>query len=325
MIAIDFTKIQDLNCGLGQFSYHLMKEFEQDAAEFEFIINNKKSKIKKNIILVHATHQDSNIFSLIKKYLYVITIHDLNGFHEKKNIRKFFYFIKIQLKILLSSGISYISYATKKDVQKHFYIRSKTLQAVIYNGVNPPRSLAVVPVKNIPLPYFLFIGTIHPKKNLEVLIEMMSYLPDYFLILAGVRISPYTKKLDQLIEKFNLKNRVILTGPVDENTKEYLFQNARAFLFPSLFEGFGLPILESMFRKVPVFCSNISVFQELGKDYVEYFKNFNPSDMADQLSHLSEKYSTQRLEQAQIYAQSFSWQESARRYREFYRNILNRR
>lgn len=327
MIVIDLTKIADPYCGLGQFCAYLLAELRKLNNPNIIFLTEKEYSLKNlKCHYYHSVHQDAPMpnpfyYFLWKKIKYVLTIHDLNGLHEKKHLKKIFYFIKLQWKILWASGLGFISNASQEDTVRHFYIRKSTKQAIIYNGTNTPRPNNSNKTLNLPNNnYYFFLGTLHPKKNLEVLLPMMCQptLINTTLVLAGIQIQPYTNKLLQLAQKLNLTHRILFLGPIDENQKEILFTHplCLGMVNPSLWEGFGLPILEAMHRKTPIYCSNISVYKEIGQDYVEYFEDFSPVSMAQQLSKVISK---DKLEKAYHFSQQFSWEKTAQQYCNFYK------
>ncbi|MCK4635679.1 MAG: glycosyltransferase family 4 protein [Candidatus Moranbacteria bacterium] len=130
---------------------------------------------------------------------------------------------------------------------------------------------------NLPEKYILALGTMQPRKNIPFLVKSYSKiykkLDDVKLVLVGKKAHNFDMEIEKLIEKSDddFKKNVIFTGYVDENDKAFVFAGAEIFAYPSLYEGFGIPPLESIHCGTPVVASNISVHAEIFKDAVKYF------------------------------------------------------
>ena len=126
--------------------------------------------------------------------------------------------------------------------------------------------------------YLLHIGSFEKRKDLITLVKAFKLVKDdsLKLVLAGAQIinggSEVLDEIKTFIFQNKLENKVILAGYVSKEEASLLYKNARIYVFPSLDEGFGIPILEALSFSIPVICSDIDVFKEVGGDYVEYFK-----------------------------------------------------
>lgn len=179
---------------------------------------------------------------------------------------------------MISDKIITISQTTKNDLIK-FYGAKEDKIKVIYLGYDAPKGgkesfndvkWEVIEEKfKINKPFLLFIGRVEKKKNIANLIkafyEVLSTGADLQLVLAGTKSKDY-EEIDELIARYNLKERVLLTGYVKEEEKEYLLHHAKLFVFLSRYEGFGIPMLEAFYAGLPVVASDIPVFQELYSD-----------------------------------------------------------
>ncbi len=150
---------------------------------------------------------------------------------------------------------------------------------VIHLGANTTRN----PISSAPnaAPYFLVIGTIEPRKNHSLLLDVWDQLIEKFgerapkLYIVGGRGWMNEKLFNRLDSSPHFKNIVVETGYVSDAKLAELLQNARALLFPSFVEGFGFPLVDAMAAGVPVICSDIPVFKELGKSYPSYLDSQN--------------------------------------------------
>ena len=129
-----------------------------------------------------------------------------------------------------------------------------------------------------PKNYLLHIGSFEKRKDLITLVKAFRLVddPNLKLVLAGAQIingnSEVLNEIKTFIVQNKLEDKVILAGYVSKEEASILYKNARIYVFPSLDEGFGIPILEALSFSLPVICSEIDVFKEVGGEYVEYFK-----------------------------------------------------
>lgn len=167
------------------------------------------------------------------------------------------------------------SKATRSDLQKYYSIEAEKI-SVVYPGIDPllrpivvnDSLLAVQNKYGLSPPYLLYIGTLQPRKNLSRLID--AYLAsklNHQLVLAGRvgwRSKDLLKKIENLQE--NEKRRILLPGYIAEEDKAALISGATALLYPSLYEGFGFPVLEANACGTPVLCANTSSLPEITDD-----------------------------------------------------------
>jgi len=198
----------------------------------------------------------------------IVTITDLGylKFPEqllKKDLLQLKLWTAYSLKV--ADHIIAISEFTKQDILDNYQI-DKSKISVIYPGYD--RSVFNVSLKkggaklvlrkyNISTPYLLFLGALKPSKNVERLIEAFNQLNenDIKLVIAGKKGWLY-ESIFEIVKKLNLENKVIFTGFVSDKDIPLLMSHAEAFALPSLYEGFGMPVVESMACGVPVLVSN---------------------------------------------------------------------
>lgn len=272
----------------------------------------------------HITSQSSVFVPFQKDVKFVLTIHDLNYLIEKKHhiskIEK--YKQRIQKNIDSANVVTCISNFVANQVREHFQLGEKTIK-VIYNGCNHLQESDACEPKYKPSSKFLFaIGTMLPKKNFHTLIPLLVD-NDYELILAGNWSSKhYVQKIREEAIKYNVANRVHLVGSIAEGEKIWYYCNCLAFVFPSLAEGFGLPVIEAMQFGKPIFLSKETSLPEIGGDVCYYFDNFEPQTMQrcfrEGMQHYHLLANTNTIKQS---AKDFSWENSAKAYLEIYKSI----
>lgn len=157
-----------------------------------------------------------------------------------------------------------ISSYTKEEIVKHFKISPDKIE-VVYNGFNPPKKISE---NNRQKDYFLFVGVIKERKNVLSLVKAYALYCKQTgepadLVLVGKYGGSYFKQIQQEISLSGLEKRVIIKGYVSNQELDELYEGALAFVFPSLIEGFGLPVLEAMSRGVPVVTSNQGALKEV--------------------------------------------------------------
>ncbi len=174
-------------------------------------------------------------------------------------------------------------------------------------------------------PYILAVGDIHPRKNLERLLKAFAILPEreeVRLVLVGKPLWK-TKELYEVIEKAGLKESVITTGYVPDADLLLLYQGAEVFCYPSLYEGFGFPIIEAMASGVPVATSNTTSCPEVGGDAAVYFSPTSVQDIADKLSLVltDSQLRSKCIDTGVEWARNFTWEKTAGKTIDVYHSL----
>ena len=215
-----------------------------------------------------------------------------------------------------------ISHFVSSDIKAHFPQAAPKL-SVIYNGAD--RLIAPEGHKPAYLPEspFLFaIGILSPKKNFHVLPALLQK-NDFRLVISGIVLEDYKQKLLSEAERLGVKDRIIITGPVSDLDKAWYYRHCTAFVFPSLAEGFGLPVIEAMYHGQPVFLSKKTSLPEIGGDAAYYFDHFDPEHMhqvfTDGLRHFQ---SNNLHERVVSHASQFTWGNTANEYLQLYKLLL---
>jgi glycosyltransferase involved in cell wall biosynthesis len=278
--------------------------------------------------LWHGTYQGSNYYPTSKKVKKILTIHDLNFlFDEGKSVNKQKnYLRKVQSLINRSNQLTAISNFTLQCVREHLNIDHVPIK-VIYNGCNLPvvttgfQQPAFITTDR---PFIFSIGTIARKKNFHTLPALLKG-NDHHLIIAGIiQDKIYYDEIMMQAKKMGVASRIILPGAVTESEKWWLLSNTHAFVFPSIAEGFGLPVVEAMYMGKPVILSNHTCLPEIGADAAYYFNSFDAEEMQHTLqSSLQHFYDhPQQQEKVRNRAAFFNWDDAAKQYWELYYSVL---
>jgi glycosyltransferase involved in cell wall biosynthesis len=216
----------------------------------------------------------------------VNVFHDLQHKRHPEHFRWFdlpFWRFFLWASALRARKLIAVSAATRADLL-HFYRLSPDRVAIILHGVEP----AFFGLDRSKLePYVLCVSTLHPHKNLDRLVSAYARSKrDYRLVLAGMR-GFHTESLEARIVQMGLQDRVQLTGWIPREQLYGLYARALAFVYPSTFEGFGMPVLEAMAAGVPVACSDIPPLKEVAGDAALYFDPLDETALASALDRIT--------------------------------------
>jgi glycosyltransferase involved in cell wall biosynthesis len=226
-----------------------------------------------------------------------------------------------------------VSETSKRDIMKFFGTPSEKID-VIYNAFDErfgadPDVEAVDRVRErfqLHDPFVLYAGNVKPHKNLERLIEAFHLVRsgglDLKLVLIGDEISKYTA-LRRAVHKYRLHPHVRFLGYLPEETLAIMYRLAGVFVFPSLYEGFGLPPLEAMASGTPVVTSNVSSLPEVTGDAALLVDPYDPGAIADGIRRvITDSTLSQELRRKGfVRARQFSWETSVRRIRDIYQDV----
>lgn len=173
--------------------------------------------------------------------------------------------------------------------------------------------------------YILYLGPIDPRKGIDVLVEAVPLLKekDVRIVLAGVR--PKDFSVEQLIDKSEEKHRFIDVGAVSDYEKQVLMSMAEIFVFPSYYEGFGLPVLEAMACGVPVITADNSSLIEVGGDSAVFFETGNAESLSERIDLLLDNLDLRNsyIEKGNKRIKEFSWDKTAIQMEKIFEEAMN--
>jgi len=273
----------------------------------------------------------SHVLPLIHPRCCVATVHDL-GYHYFPEAHTLFQNAYLRWSTRHNARASTLvladSLATRQDLM-HYYGTSPARIAVVYPGrdetlapVTDPTLLAAVCARyDLQPPYLLYVGTLHPRKNLVRLVQAFARLlsqpaagtTNLTLVLAGQKGWLY-HEIEAEVRRLGLHERVRFTGYVAGEDLPALLSGALAFVFPSLYEGFGLPVVEAMACGTPVVCSTSSSLPEVAGDAALLVDPLDPEAIAAALLRIvgDEGLRRELVRRGFQQAQQFSWQRCAR-------------
>jgi glycosyltransferase involved in cell wall biosynthesis len=232
----------------------------------------------------------------------VTVFHDLQHKRHPEYFRWFdlpFWKFFLWASVRRSRGLIAVSGATRDDLQRYYGAQSQ----VIHHGVE--RQFFEIAKRRQPKDYLLCASTSHPHKNLERLLRVHRQVPGLPpLVITGVR-GFAAAELEKLVG-----DSARITGWIPREELYELFRGARGFIYPSMFEGFGMPVLEAMAAGVPVACSDIPPLREIAGSAVHYFDPASDGEIRDALRLLVD--GTIATEAAAKRAREFTWENAAR-------------
>jgi glycosyltransferase involved in cell wall biosynthesis len=215
------------------------------------------------------------------------------------------------------------SEATAKDL-RHYYRLSENGLRVVPLGVDP--TFAEIAKRRRPERFLLSVATLHPHKNLDGLLRAFAVFrrthPDFRLVVSGMH-GFFTGPLHQLREKLGLQDAVDFPGWIPREDLHDLYARAWAFVYPTLFEGFGLPVLEALSAGLPTACSSIEPVSGIAGEAALKFDPHDYEAMAAAMTTITEEAAVrERLAAAgPVRAAQFSWQATAEKTLDALRSI----
>lgn len=249
----------------------------------------------------------------------VVSVMDLSYIHfpelfKKKDLYKLTNWTKYSTK--KARKIITISNSSRNDIIKYYKIPEEKIE-VVYPGIKQieSHSMNKMPSKyEIQGDFILYIGTLQPRKNLVRLIEAMSKIKDkkISLVVIGKKGWQYEEIL-AAPEKFAVKDRIKFLDFVPDEDLPAFYQNAICYVLPSLYEGFGLPILEAMQYGCPVITSNVSSLPEAGGEAAMYFDPTSVDDIAHKIDKVvgDKGLREEMKKKGFVHIKKFSWKKSA--------------
>ena len=263
-------------------------------------------------------HYPDSMAPLLARNKVIITVHDL-AFKTLKGVFKKRTIIWKRIATLLSlkkaDKVIAITNFTRSEIENNYPKMKKEKLNLVYNGFNNfsaeeirSSELSTI-IQNIQSKYILTVSTISPRKNIDTLIKAYAKIHNqvnYKLIIAGGD-GWLSDEIYKLVENLKLTNKVIFTGKITDNELKYLYKNTECFIYPSKYEGFGLPPLEALSYKKEIILSNIPVFNEVYGDVAKYFE-------LDEIDTLANLLNSEFKEKGEInkFLSKYNWEVCAK-------------
>jgi glycosyltransferase involved in cell wall biosynthesis len=262
-----------------------------------------------------------------------VTIHDVChlALHESLdgNLKRIYARLLFSSVARKADAILCVSEFTSSEVQRYLHVPADRIQ-VTHLGLDAKWDAGAAPHRELDgAPYFLFVGNLKPNKNLGVLLkafgQVVGQIP-HRLVIVGKADNMKTVDGSVIYEAEKLSGRVQLTGEISDQLLMEYYRGAEALVFPSLYEGFGLPLLEAMSLGCPVLCSNTSALPEVGGDAVMYFNPRDPSDLAAKLVEVARtsELRSRLVQRGLSRLKMFSYEKCARQTAEILNGLLSK-
>jgi glycosyltransferase involved in cell wall biosynthesis len=278
-----------------------------------------------NFDLFHPTFYDNYFLKVLKKP-FIITVHDLTEFKFKDTFYKCSSIVpQMERVIKNASRIISVSENTKRDLVEIFNVNPEKID-VIYHGFykrscNKPYTNKIIESFG---KYILFVGQRILYKNFKTFAEAVSMLlkkeKGIKLVCVG---TPFTSKEKQLLSKLRIGNQTIALN-VDDSTLNDLYSNALVFVYPSLYEGFGMPILEAFANNCPVCLSDTSCFPEIAQNAGIFFDPYDNKSILSAIEKIiyDNNFTKELIIAGQKRLNSFSWEKAAKETISSYNKVI---
>lgn len=305
---------------LPRFIYkHYRRKCEK--ANFKLAIRLLQSDKK---YIFHPTYYDSYFLQSIGDNPYVITVHDMiheiypHFFQDAEHV------IRNKKEVIMNAKrIIAISKNTKKDIIDSLHIDPDKID-VIYHSTSMKRHTGKYSLQ-LPPKYLLFVGDRAPYKNFERFLEATALLlttqhKDLSIVCTG---NKFNNNEQTLIEKLDITNKIHQIKASDKELSE-LYSRAELFVFPSLYEGFGIPILEAYACQCPIALSNASCFPEIAGKAGAYFNPYSTASIAEAIHAVidNKEMRKQLIENGNEQLKFYSWEKAALQTEEVYKKAF---
>lgn len=332
---------EDSECLKETANFHIVKMPRVNYVVWEQILLPLYAKMYKLDIL----HCTSNTAPFVLSMPLILTLHDVifmeksKGENTSSNYQKYGNIYRkwlVPLIVKKCRNIITISETEKANIIKSLGLKDEAL-TVVHNGVS--KRFGITPnleiVKKIRMSlgitddYFLFLGNVEPRKNVKNTVKAFAQFAEKVsevkLVITGLKESFIENILGE-INKKELLGRFVLTGFVDDLTLLGLYSQAKVFLYPSLREGFGLPILEAMAFGIPVVTSNISAMPEVAGGAAFMVNPYSVEEIKEGLiaAYSDKKLRDEKIDLGYQRPSAFTWEMTARKVLGIYESNLRR-
>lgn len=321
--------------GIGSYTQNLVENLK-NLSNLELVSLDDKSAD-----LVHYPYFDLFFLSLpLRKHTKrIVTIHDITPliFPEHFPIG-----IKGRINLFLQKAalkntdfVICDSESSKKDVINFFHYPKEKIKVIylapdsVYQKKGMKDSLKAAEKYKLPEKFMLYVGDVNWNKNLEGLLEAVS-IAKTTLVMVGSAfkndILPEAREIENIISRLGIQKNIIKTGFIPAKDLVLIYNLASATVLPSFYEGFGLPVLESMACGTPVICSNNSSLTEISGNLTQYCSPNDPQDIAQKIVENLKLSSNERnllSEKLINHSKNFSWEKTAKETADIYKKLIN--
>jgi glycosyltransferase involved in cell wall biosynthesis len=248
----------------------------------------------------------------------VVIIHDLIFLRYPeyyKPIDRMIYHFKFKLACRNADKIIAVSECTKRDIVSFFNIAEEKI-TVIYQGCHPNFRTKVAEEKKaeiankycLPSRFILSVGSIEARKNLLLAVRALKNIPEDIHLVAVGKSTPYQSEVEQYAGKWGIKSRLHILNNVSFEDLPALYQSAALFVYPSFFEGFGIPVIEALTSEIPVIAATGSCLEEAGGTGSIYVNPNDDAELSERIMEIvnNEELRNKMIESGKEYVKRFS-------------------
>ncbi|HQZ99771.1 MAG TPA: glycosyltransferase family 1 protein [Thermoflexales bacterium] len=326
-LRISYPEHQFIDLNLGR---PILMRLHERLCWQQWLVPRKARKIEAT--LLHVPGFDAPVLRSLPT---ILTVHDLIGVLFKKNfppISRFYWSTWLPFTIRFADLIIADSDATRRDITRLTNVSDERIR-VVPLGVDrrfSPASQAQIQTckKQLDLPdkFILYLGTLEPRKGVDTLIDAFSTSmldEDVWLVLAGKQ-AWFWDKIQNRLDASPRSNRIKILGYIPDEFLPALYSAARVFVFPSRYEGFGLPVLEAMACGTPVICSNAASLPEVAGDAAVQISPDDVRGLADAITATvsNDQFAANLSAKGLSQAGKFTWKNTARGVMAAYKEVV---
>lgn len=346
-VAIDISPLQSGHKvrGVGFYLTYLKKALEQES-KTDFTFFTKRQDVSKDVNIVHYPYFEPFFVTLpfLEQYKRIITVHDLTPLvfpqHFPAGIKGNLSWQIQRLSLIRSDGIITDSLSSKKDIVKYTGISENKVHSVYLAAGEEFTRLKIEDLRlkkirekyKLPDKFVLYVGDVTWNKNLPRLVQAIKQLKLPFVMVGKSltqkdfdKTNPWNRDLIEVQQLTENDKNFIKLGFIPTEDLVALYNTATVFVFPSLYEGFGLPILEAMQCGCPVITTREGSLPEVAGEAAYYVDAYDIKNIAEGISEVfhSNKLQNQLLEKGLDQAKKFNWKKTAEETIAVYKKVLD--
>lgn len=296
----------------------------------------KKQLLKDKIDLYHGLSHELPLGIHRIGIPAIVTIHDLIFIRLPQYygfIDRFIYKLKTKYACKHADCIVAISEQTKRDIVQLFKTDPNKI-AVVYQSCDDSFKLpAADEIKkllkkryNLPGHYILNVGTIEPRKNLLSLISALKTIDESYKLVVIGKKTPYFKRIEEEVQKLELNNRILFLQNIPFTDLPVIYQMASVFAYPSIYEGFGIPIIEALYSNIPVVAATGSCLEEAGGPSSLYVHPADHTALASAINSILTNpiLQAEMKEKGMAYVQKFNNEHISKQMMQLYTKTLDK-
>ena len=341
-VAIDIspTKTGHSTRGIGSYTKNLIEEFKKgkEGIEFDFFGNPASPPL---VDLVHYPYFDLFFHTLPinSKTNRVVTIHDVIPLvfpeHFPVGIRGNINLFLQKQALKNVDAIICDSNTSKKDIIEKLVIPEYKIHVIYlapsskFKPISDSNLLSHIAEKyKLPQKFVLYVGDVNWSKNIPNLLRAINKLNINLVMVGKAMVNKSlieVQEINKVIDKLNIKNKIIKTGFVENEELVAIYNLASVTVLPSYYEGFGLPVLESIACGIPVVCSNVASLSEIGQNAAIFCNPESIEDISAKIAKVLSFTKSQREKLSKIlikHASGYSWQKVAQKTIQVYDSLL---